>query len=56
MGKKPRVFISYSWEDSEHRNWVRYLADQLIADGVDTTIDQYDLSLGDRLSQLIKIR
>ena len=45
----PKVFISYSWEDDEHKCWVRFLADKLLENGIDTTLDQYDLSLGDRL-------
>lgn len=54
MDKHPQVFISYSWEDDEHRNWVKNLADQLIADGIDAVIDQYDLSLGDRLPEFME--
>ena len=45
----PKVFISYSWEDELHKVWVKNLADKLLADGIDATVDQYDLSLGDRL-------
>lgn len=44
-----KVFISYSWEDEEHKRWVRLLADNLLENGMDATLDQYDLSLGDRL-------
>lgn len=49
--KRPIVFISYSWEDEEHIEWVKELADCLIDNGVDTYIDQYDLELGGRLPQ-----
>jgi hypothetical protein len=45
----PRVFISYSWEDEAHRSWVRDLATRLRADGVETTIDQWDAVPGDQL-------
>lgn len=31
----PSAFISYSWEDDSHRNWVRELAARLRADGVE---------------------
>ena len=48
------VFISYSWEDEEHRKWVKSLADRLISDGINVNIDQYDLSLGDRLPQFME--
>lgn len=50
----PKVFISYSWEDESHKAWVKDLADKLLADGIDATIDQYDLSLGDRLPQFME--
>ncbi|AFF25337.1 TPA: TIR domain-containing protein [Pasteurella multocida] len=51
---KPRVFISYSWEDEEHIEWTKRLANCLIENGVDTHIDQYDLELGDRLPQFME--
>lgn len=50
----PNVFISYSWEDDSHKEWVKSLADRLLSDGIDATIDQYDLSLGDRLPQFME--
>lgn len=50
----PNVFISYSWEDEEHKDWVRSLTDQLIENGINATLDQYDLSLGDRLPQFME--
>jgi hypothetical protein len=45
----PKVFISYSWEDNNHKAWVKQFADKLIENGIDATLDQYDLTLGDRL-------
>ena len=45
----PRAFISYSWEDDEHRAWVREFATRLRADGVETTIDQWNAIPGDQL-------
>lgn len=45
----PRVFISYSWDSTDHKEWVRSLAEQLRKDGIDVYLDQDDLSLGDRL-------
>lgn len=52
--KHPRVFISYSWEDEEHIEWVKRLAKSLIENGVEAHIDQYDLELGDRLPQFME--
>lgn len=45
----PKVFISYSWEDEAHKQWVKSLADRLIENGIEAMLDQYDLTLGDRL-------
>lgn len=50
----PKVFISYSWEEDAHQQWVREFADRLLADGIDATIDQYDASSGDRLPHFME--
>lgn len=50
----PTVFISYSQEDNEHKKWVKELADRLLDDGIEVTVDQYDLTLGDRLPQFME--
>ena len=42
-----KAFISYAWDTDEHKEWVRRFADELIRNGVDVILDQYDLSLGD---------
>lgn len=34
------VFISYSWDSDEHRQWVRKLAENLIANGIRVVYDQ----------------
>jgi SEFIR domain len=31
----PKVFITYSWDDDAHREWVKRLAIRLRADGID---------------------
>ena len=49
----PKVFISYSREEKEHELWVKELADKLISDGIDASVDQYDLQLGNRRPQFI---
>ncbi|MDQ6478860.1 toll/interleukin-1 receptor domain-containing protein [Dyadobacter sp. LHD-138] len=41
-----RVFISYSWTTLSHEEWVINLAERLVSDGVDTTIDKWDLKEG----------
>ncbi len=45
----PKAFISYSWEDEEHRTWVREFATRLRTDGIETTIDQWNAKPGDQL-------
>ena len=52
--EKPRVFISYSWEEDAHQEWVRSLADKLLWGGIDVRIDQYDTTHGDRLPQFME--
>lgn len=52
--ENPKVFISYSWEDNDHKAWVKELANRLISDGIDATVDQYDLQLGDRLPHFME--
>lgn len=50
----PKVFISYSWEEEAHKEWVKSLADRLLSDGIEATVDQYDLTLGDRLPHFME--
>jgi hypothetical protein len=46
----PKVFISYSWDNEAHKEWVRQLATQLRADGVDARLDHWHAVPGDRLT------
>lgn len=39
--KSPRVFISYSWDSDEHRDWVESLATQLRNAGIDARLDRW---------------
>ena len=50
----PKVFISYSWDNEAHQKWVLDLANQLVAKGVDVTLDQYELQLGANLSHFME--
>lgn len=47
MGRN--AFISYSWDDDFHREWVVALAERLRADGVDVTLDRWETVPGDQL-------
>ena len=38
----PVVFISYAWDDEDHKKWVKKLADDLRNNGVYSLLDQYN--------------
>lgn len=42
----PKAFISYSWTSPEHGEWVIQLGNQLRENGVDVTLDKWDLKEG----------
>ena len=42
----PKAFISYSWSSSVHQEWVLSLATRLREDGVDVSLDKWDLKEG----------
>lgn len=44
--QSPKAFISYSWSSPQHQLRVKSWADRLIADGIDVTLDIYDLKEG----------
>lgn len=46
----PKVFVSYSHENAAHQRWVSKLASALVEKGVDVTLDQWDLHLGEDIS------
>ena len=50
----PKVFVSYSWDNEDHRSWVRNFAARLRGDGVDATLDQWNVRLGDPLTQFME--
>lgn len=45
----PRVFMSYSHDSEEHKNWVLQLAARLVANGVDVLLDRWNVRLGGNL-------
>jgi TIR domain len=48
------AFISYSWDDDAHCEWVRQLATRLRADGVDVSIDRWATVPGDQLTAFME--
>lgn len=39
----PKVFISYSWDSSDHQNWVLELAKKLRENGIDVVLDKWEI-------------
>ena len=50
----PSVFISYSWGNPKHQNWVREFAARLRSDGVEAVLDQWELAAGDQLTHFME--
>lgn len=50
----PKVFISYSHDGPEHKNWVLRLATDLRKNGIDTVLDQWDLQPGQDISMFMQ--
>ena len=46
MTETPKIFISYSWTNPVHEDWVINLAERLVSDGVDVVIDKWNLKEG----------
>jgi TIR domain len=47
------VFMSYSWDSDDHKNWVRLLAERLVSNGVHVFLDQWDVQYGESLTQFM---
>ncbi|KPH56643.1 toll/interleukin-1 receptor domain-containing protein [Pseudoalteromonas porphyrae] len=50
----PRVFVSYSHDSSEHKEWVLNFATTLRNRGIDAVLDQWDLKPGDDLPHFME--
>ena len=50
----PRAFISYSWDDRPHKEWVINLATQLRQDGVEARLDYWHTVPGDQLPEFME--
>lgn len=49
-----KIFISYTWENEEHKEWVKKLAMLLEKDSIDVNIDQWKLEPGDELTKYME--
>ena len=54
MAENPKVFISYSHDSPEHKQWVSELGAKLRRDGIDAILDQWDLGLGDDVTRFME--
>jgi len=52
--KRPKAFISYSWDSADHQNWVMQLADHLLRNGIDIVVDKRDLAPGEEITEFIE--
>ena len=52
--RSPKVFMSYSWDGTEHQEWVKALAAKLRSHGVDVTLDRWALAPGDQLPKFME--
>ena len=54
MTEAPKVFISYSHDSPEHKQWVSELGAKLRRNGIDAILDQWDLGLGDDVTRFME--
>ncbi|MCJ7449526.1 MAG: toll/interleukin-1 receptor domain-containing protein [Bacteroidales bacterium] len=54
MEKITTVFISYSWDNEEHKSWVLNLANKLTDNGVYVLLDRFDLKAGKPMTQFME--
>jgi hypothetical protein len=50
----PKAFMSYSHDSQEHKKWVLDLATRLRNNGVDASLDQWDLGPGDDIPHFME--
>jgi hypothetical protein len=51
--KSPKVFVSYKWENEEHKTWVKQLAGDLRAFGIDAQLDVWEVKYGDSFTDFM---
>lgn len=47
--ENPTVFISYSWDNDEHSDWILNLSKRLFDNGVQVILDRYELKPGSNM-------
>lgn len=51
----PKVFVSYSHDSEQHKDWVRQLSERLRSDGVDILLDQWEIGPGDDVTHFMEL-
>lgn len=54
VAMNPKAFMSYSWDDDDHKQWVALLATRLRGDGVEVILDQWHAVPGDQLPEFME--
>ncbi len=49
-----KVFVSYSHDSPEHKRWVTDFSSNLVKNGIDVILDQWDLGLGDDVPKFME--
>jgi len=49
-----KVFISYSWDNENRKQWVKNLAERLCNDGIEAILDEWELAPGDQLTHFME--
>lgn len=49
-----KVFVSYSHDSPEHKRWVTEFSSNLVKNGIDVILDQWDLGLGDDVPKFME--
>ena len=52
--RPPRAFVSYAWESTELKSWVKLLSTRLRQDGVEVLLDQWAVAPGDQLPSFME--
>jgi hypothetical protein len=50
----PKVFISYSWDSPEHKEWVASFATHLRQNGIEAILDQWHVRAGEDLAAFMQ--
>lgn len=50
----PKIFISYSHDNSAHKQWVGEFGSKLVKNGIDVILDQWDMALGDDIPKFME--